>query len=120
MARYSRRQLDARSSEGSASGTGSALTHSAPPMSAWPLPSRARYSPRIIEGLGAGGQLRRSPRRGDGADRAELALDPGDQEDQPVALAGGLDGGLLGVALDGEGDGHVREDDDVVHGEDWE
>jgi len=41
------------------------------------------------------------------------------EQDQAVALPGGLDRSLLVVSLDREGDGHVREDDDVVHGEDW-
>ena len=47
----------------------------------------------------------------------ELAVEAGDQEDQAVALAGSLDGSLLGVPFHGKGDCHVGEDDDVVHGE---
>ncbi len=55
------------------------------------------------ERLGAGRKLRRLAQARHGAGAAELAVDPGDQEDQAVALAGGLDGSLLAVALDGEG-----------------
>src|SRR5438309_8029605 len=42
---------------------GSALTHSAPPMSAWPLPRRARYSPRIMKASAPVGSSADSPRR---------------------------------------------------------
>jgi len=71
------------------------------------------------ESLGPGRKLRRFAQAGGGADGAELAVDAGDEQDQPAALAGGLDRRLLVVALDREGDRHVRQDDDVVHGEDW-
>src|SRR2546425_894744 len=54
-------------------------------------------------------------RAGDGADAAVMAVDPRHEEDQAVALSGGLDGGLGRIALDGEGDGHVRQDDHIVH-----
>ncbi len=70
------------------------------------------------EGLGPGRQLRRLAEPGDGAHGAELAVDARHEEDQAVALAGGLDGRLLAVPFDREGDAHVGEDDDVVHGED--
>ena len=33
-----------------------------------------------------------------------------------AALTGGLDGGLLVTALNPEGDGHVRQHNDVVQG----
>ena len=48
---------------GSGSRIGSALTHRAPPMSAWPLPSRARYSPRIMKASAPVGSSADSPRR---------------------------------------------------------
>ena len=72
------------------------------------------------ERLGAGRELRGVAQAGDGADAAELAVDARDQQDQPAALAGGLDRATLAVAFDGQGHGHVWKDDDVVHGEDWE
>ena len=50
----------------------------------------------------------------------QLAVHARDEEHEAAALLGGVDGASLGVPLDREGDGHVREDDDVVHGEDWE
>src|SRR5207253_6793917 len=65
-------------------------------------------------------KLGRLAQAGGRADGPELAFDAGDQQEQPVALAGSLDRGLLVVTLDGERDRHVGEDDDVVHGEDWE
>ena len=53
---------------------------------------------------------------GHGSNIGVLALDSGHQQDEAVALAGGLDRCLLAVSLDREGDRHVRQDDDVVHG----
>src|SRR5258708_2911743 len=72
------------------------------------------------EGCGSGRQVCRLAQASGGTDRAELAVDAGHEQDLAVALAGGLDRGLLVVAVDRKGDRHVREDDDVVHGEDWE
>jgi hypothetical protein len=40
------------------------------------------------------------------------------QQDHAAALAGGLNRRLLVISLDREGDRHVWEDDDVVHGKD--
>ena len=71
------------------------------------------------EGLGAGWQLCRLAQAGGRANGAELAVDARNKQDQAVALAGSLDRSFLVVALDGKGDRHVWEDDDVVHGEDW-
>ena len=64
--------------------------------------------------LGAGGQLSRLLHARDSADASELALDAGDQEDEAVALVGRLDRGTLGLPLDRDGHGHVRQDDDLV------
>src|SRR5260370_1099421 len=64
MARDSRPSSWARSAGGSGSLMGSALTQRAPPLSAWPLPSRAPHSPWVgnapahvggAAGVGAGG-----------------------------------------------------------------
>src|SRR5712692_4687759 len=63
MARYSRESSIALGLAGSGSGSGSALTHSAPPMSAWPLPNRARYSPRSMKASAPVGSSAESPRR---------------------------------------------------------
>src|SRR5207245_2009968 len=62
-ARYSRASSSAFSVGGSGSRIGSALTHRAPPISAWPLPSRARYSPRIMKASAPVGSSADSPRR---------------------------------------------------------
>lgn len=64
--------------------------------------------------LGSGRQLAQLLHPRDGSDAAELALDAGDEEDEAIALAGRLDGGTLGLALDRDGHGHVRQDDDLV------
>ena len=89
-------------------------------MSAWPLPRRARYSPRIMKASAPVGKLGGLAQAGDGADGAELAVDAGHEQDQAAALAGGLDRCLLASPSTREGDRHVGEDDDVVHGEDWQ
>src|SRR5216683_4609338 len=63
MARYSRESSIALGLAGSGSASASALTQSAPPMSAWPLPSRARYSPRSMKASAPVGSSAESPRR---------------------------------------------------------
>ena len=72
------------------------------------------------ERLGAGRELGGVAQAGDGADLAEMAVDPGHEQDQAGALAGSFDGGLLAVAFHGQRDCHVGQDDHVVHGEDGE
>src|SRR5579872_5258218 len=62
-ARYSRASSRERSVGGSGSRIGSAFTHRAPPMSAWPLPKWARYSPRIMKASAPVGSSAESPRR---------------------------------------------------------
>ncbi len=71
------------------------------------------------ERLGAGGKLGGITQARDRTDAAVVAFEPRHQQDQAVALAGSLDRGLRGLALDSERDGHVWEDDNVVHGHDW-
>jgi hypothetical protein len=50
----------------------------------------------------------------DGADAGVLALDARYEDDQSVGLAGGEDGSAGAFGLDGDRDGHVRQDDAVV------
>jgi hypothetical protein len=56
----------------------------------------------------------------DGADAGVLAVDARHEHDQAVGLTGGQDGGAGIFGLDGNGNGHVRQDDSVVKRQQWE
>ena len=73
-ARYSRASSRA-ASLGSPSGSGSTWTQSAPPMSDWPPPRRARCSPLRIETSAPEGSWPGLDDLRDGADRGEPATD---------------------------------------------
>jgi len=98
---------------------GLACTHRAPPTSAWPLPRPGAVLAADDGDLSSVGELAGLLDGRHGADRGELTIDAGDEQDEMAALAGGFDGGVL-LLRDADRNGHVREHHHVVEGENWQ
>ena len=91
---------------GSGSASGSTSTQSASPVPGTPVPMTAAAVTADGHGRQAAGQVALLHDLGHHADGGEATLDVGHEQQAAARRAGGLDGGLGLVGLEGHGEDH--------------